>query len=43
MYKRRIIMAVMMAVCFMTACVQKPDSKRRIDIRSVVEEFSVSD
>ncbi len=38
MYKKRMIMAVMiiMAVCFMTACAQKPDSEERGGIRVAV-------
>ena len=36
MYKKRMIMVVMIAVCFMTACAQKPDSEERGDIRGAV-------
>lgn len=36
MYKKRMIMAVMMAVCFMTACAQKPDSEERGGVRVAV-------
>ncbi len=38
MYKKRMIMAVtiIMAVCFMTACAQKPNSEERGGIRVAV-------
>ena len=36
MCKKRMIMAVMMAVCFMTACAQKPDSEERGGVRVAV-------
>lgn len=36
MYKKRMIMAVIMTVCFMTACTQRPESEERGDIRGAV-------
>lgn len=36
MYKKRMIMAVMIAMCLMTACAQKPDSEERGGIRVAV-------
>ena len=36
MYKKHMIIAVMMVVCLMTACVQKSDSEERGDIRGAV-------
>ena len=38
MYKKCMIMAVIMAVCFMTACVQKQDSEEQGGIRDAVGE-----
>ena len=36
MYKKRMIITVMMAVCFITACAHKPDSEEQVDIRDAV-------
>lgn len=36
MYKKRMIITVMMAVCFIAACAHKPDSEEQVDIRDAV-------
>lgn len=41
MYKKCMIMAVIMAVCFMTACVQKQDSEEQGGIGMLWEKMSI--
>ena len=36
MYKKRMIITVMTAVCFIAACAHKPDSEEQVDIRDAV-------